>query len=69
LKAELTKFSGEVPEHPDLTALFTLILNADPVFTATGMHEGNPYVIVTAIDDAQFTFTKTGDGYLLTRGK
>lgn len=68
--AKITALHEDMPNHPDLSALIKIISFADPLVVAEGSNDGEKYVIITdSKQGASFTFTKTGDGYSLTRTK
>lgn len=48
--------------------LLRIIMHSNPLIVAEGSSNGVPYVIVSGPDD-HFTFTKTDDGYKLTKTK
>ncbi|WP_143713748.1 hypothetical protein [Variovorax sp. RO1] len=68
---ELSGFDGTIEGHPDLTALFKVILNAEPVMTSVGKQNGRPIVGVGNLEEPKvlFIFTQTDEGYTLTRSR
>ncbi|HDS1533958.1 TPA: hypothetical protein QEK88_003860 [Stenotrophomonas maltophilia] len=68
LKVEEVPFADNMPNHPQLKELFMLVAYGDPVFFAEGSDNGTPYLIVAGGDSSsQFTFTKSGDGYVVAK--
>lgn len=60
--------SKDSKANPEISQLLRIIMHADPLIVAEGSNNDVPYVIVGGPDD-HFTFTKTDDGYKLTKTK
>lgn len=61
-------FNKDMPNHPEISQLIRVILNADPIVVAEGNGATGPYVIISA-EDVHFTFRKTETGYTFEKTK
>lgn len=70
LKVKEVPFADDMPNHPQLKELFMLVAYGEPLLVAEGTENGTPYLIVAGGNSSsQFTFTKSGDGYVVAKTK
>lgn len=64
---------SDMPDHPDIAALIQIITARDPLLTGEGNDDnGSSFIILGGSEpgaDFRFLFTKTANGYTMTRIK